>query len=80
MEASYKGDRITSVASEKPDSDRWVVTVDVLSPEPHGAHNARFEGPLEGFASKKEAESWGIKFGKKWIDDGKPALGEGIKS
>ena len=43
MEASYKGDWITSVASETPDSDRWVVAVDVLS-QPHGAHNERFEG------------------------------------
>jgi hypothetical protein len=28
----------------------------------------------ETFASQSEAESWGLQFAKKWIDDGKPNL------
>jgi hypothetical protein len=75
VEMSYHGHRIQAVSREKPDSDRWDVEINVLYPEATGDKNRRFEGPLDGFASKAEAESWGIEAGKKWIDDGKPDLG-----
>ena len=71
---NYHRHRIQSVSREKPDSDRWDVEINVLYPEADGDKNQRFEGPLDGFASKAEAESWGIEVGQKWIDDGKPHL------
>jgi hypothetical protein len=74
MEMNYHGHRIQAVSREKPDSNRWVVEINVLYPEVDVEKNQRFEGPLDGFASKAEAESWGIEIGKKWIDDGKPDL------
>jgi hypothetical protein len=74
MEMNYHGHRIQAVSREKLDINRWVVEVNVLYPEVDVEKNKRFEGPLDGFASKAEAESWGIEMGKKWIDDGKPDL------
>jgi hypothetical protein len=65
---------IQSVSREKPDSDRWIVEINVVYPEADGDKNQRFEGPLDGFPSKAEAESWELEVGRKWIDDGKPVL------
>jgi hypothetical protein len=31
-----------------------------------------FHGPVDGFATQKDSESWGVEFGKKWINDGNP--------
>ncbi len=31
-----------------------------------------FHGPIDGFATQKDSESWGVAFGTKWINDGKP--------
>jgi len=75
METNYNGHWVRSFSRQKPDSDRWVVKVHVLSPEAQGNFtNTEFEGPLEGFASQAEAESWGIQHAQKWIDDEKPDL------
>jgi hypothetical protein len=74
MDMTYKGHRISSFSRQNPDNCRWLVEIDVLWPEAGRDSNQRFEGPLDGFASKADAESWGIEMGKKWIDDGKPDL------
>jgi hypothetical protein len=34
----------------------------------------RFFGPPSGLKSKPDAERWGLKFTRQWIDDGKPEL------
>jgi hypothetical protein len=34
----------------------------------HSVH----ERPADGFATQKDSESWGVEFGRKWINDGKP--------
>lgn len=76
METTYKGHRIQVFSHLKPDSHRWTVETHVLQPEINKELSRRFQGPLEGFASRTEAESWGIQTGKKWIDAGKPDLTE----
>jgi hypothetical protein len=64
MEMNYHGHRIQAVSREKLDSNRWVVEINLLYPQVDVEKNKRFEGPLDGFASKAEAESWGIEIGK----------------
>jgi hypothetical protein len=75
MDTTYKGHWISSFSRQNPDNDRWLVEIDVFSPQAGGGKNQRFEGPLEGFPSQAEAELWGIQVAKKWIDAGKPNSG-----
>ncbi len=74
METNYKRHRISSFSRQNPDNYRWSVEIDVLWSEADRDTNQRFEGPLDGFVSKANAESWGIQHAEKWIDDGKPDL------
>ena len=74
METNYNGHLIRSLGDEKPGTDKWIAKVVVMWPANGQDEIQQFDGPQQGFASKQEAESWGIQFGRKWIDDGKPPL------
>ena len=59
-------------ATAIPNSHNWAATV-LVSWDGEGQRNVHeFHGPADGFATQKDSESWGIEFGRKWINDGKP--------
>ncbi len=72
MIVRHTGHLIETSASEIPNSHNWAASVHV-SWDGDGQRKAhQFHGPVDGFATQKESESWGIAFGRKWITDGKP--------
>lgn len=74
MDINYKRHLIESLSDLSPDGNRWLGKVIVLWEDAGTNRSQPFDGPLEGFSTKSEAESWGIQFGRKWIDDGKPTV------
>jgi hypothetical protein len=73
MKIDYNGHTIESVATELPPDEIWCAKV-IVSWSQERTEVRQFDGPVTGFRGKGEAEAWGIEFGKKWIDDGKPSL------
>jgi hypothetical protein len=72
MEATYKEHLIQAIAPRQSDNARWMLTVIISWMEGEDNKRQRFEGPSEGFATQEAAELWGIDFGKRWINTGKP--------
>jgi hypothetical protein len=66
------GHLIETSAREIPNSHNWAATVFVSWDGEGEFKIPEFHGPADGFATQKDSESWGIAFGKKWINDGKP--------
>ena len=74
MIVRHTGHLIEFCAREIPNSHNWAATV-LVSWDNEGQRNIHeFHGPADGFATQKDSESWGIAFGTKWINDGKPIL------
>ena len=72
MIVRHTGHLIEISAREIPNSYNWAATV-LVSRDNAGQRNIHeFHGPADGFATQKDSESWGIAFGTKWINDGKP--------
>ena len=72
MIVRHTGHLIEISVREIPNSHHWAATVQV-SWDGEGQHKMHeFHGPVDGFATQKDSESWGVAFGKKWITDGKP--------
>jgi hypothetical protein len=74
MDTNYKNHLIKSVASPIPNSDHWTATVSITWSETNQEQLRKFDGPVAGFPSLGEAESWGVQFAKNWIDDGKAPI------
>jgi hypothetical protein len=73
MKLKHKDHTIECISRSIPFSDRWSAKV-IISWSKTGTKIQEFDGPIGGFSSKADAEIWGIDFGKKWIDAGKPPL------
>ena len=53
---------IESSAREIPNSHNWAATV-LVSWDREGQRNVHeFYGPVDGFATQKDSESWGVEF------------------
>jgi len=74
MTDDYKQHLIQATALQFADSKKWAVKVIVSWDEAANGELRQFDGPIAGFDSQGEAESWGMQFGRKWIDQGKPDL------
>jgi hypothetical protein len=74
MDERYKDHLIHTAVTKIPRNNRWAVRVHVSWSEGSRGRIVPFDGPIDGLATESEAESWGIAFGKKWIDGGKPDL------
>ena len=74
MQTNYKEHVIQSMAPRANPYSRWHVKIIVSWIEGPTNQMRQFDGPNAGFATQQEAEVWGIEFGKKWINDGKPDL------
>ena len=55
-----------------PNSHNWAATVLVSWDDDGQRKIHEFHGPVDGFPSRKDGETWGAAFGMKWINDGKP--------
>ena len=65
---------IESSAREIPNSHNWAATV-LVSRDGEGQRNVHeFHGPVDGFATQKDSESWGVEFGRKWLMMGNQIL------
>jgi hypothetical protein len=73
MKTNHKRHRIESLGWQAAGTSVWSAKV-VVSWSKAGAQESRKFRPVATFRSKAEAETYGIEFAKKWIDDGKPAL------
>ena len=74
MEVNYKNHVIDHFGYPMTFSNKWGAKV-IISWEKNGLRKMHsFDGPPKGFSSLLKAESWGLQFRKKWIDDGKPAF------
>jgi len=72
MIISHIGHSIETFARAIPNSHNWAASV-LVSWDAEGQRKPHeFHGPVDGFATQKESESWGVAFGMKWITDGKP--------
>jgi hypothetical protein len=72
MIVSHIGHSIETFARVIPNSHNWAASV-LVSWDAEGQRKVyEFHGPVNGFATQKESESWGVAFGTKWITDGKP--------
>jgi len=72
MIVSHTGHSIETFAKAIPNSHNWAATVSVSCEAEGQLLVHEFHGPVNGFATQKESESWGIAFATKWIADGKP--------
>jgi hypothetical protein len=63
----YGGHRIESLSDQSPDGNKWVARVTV-SWDQRGTIRSQPLAPRDTFDSIAEAEAWGIRFGKRWID------------
>jgi hypothetical protein len=68
------GHIIEATATQNADTSRWNVRVVVSWEQGTDLTFQSVDGPPEGFETDAEAEGWGIAFGEKWIEDGKPSL------
>jgi hypothetical protein len=73
MKINHNDHTIESTGWQVPDTSVWSAKV-VVSWSKTGAKIQEFDGPVADFRSKAEAETYGIEFAKKWIDDGKPSM------
>ncbi len=67
MRRLYASRRIESVGHQTPDSQKWIASVMVSWGE-EGRETFQPLKPEEIFDSVAEAEAWGVRCGKKWID------------
>jgi hypothetical protein len=72
MIVRHTGHLIEISAREIPNSHNWAATVLVSWDGEDQRKIHEFHGPIDGFATQKDSESWGVAFGTKWINDGKP--------
>ena len=73
MKKNHKRHRIESLGWQAAGKSVWSARV-VVSWSQAGTQESRQFGPAANFRSKAEAETYGIEFAKKWINDGKPAI------
>ena len=74
MIANYKNHAIEYFGEPIPFSDKGRGKVRISWNENGTRKISPFDGPIMGFSSLREAESWGLQFGKKWVDDGKRVI------
>jgi hypothetical protein len=74
MKINHNGHTIDSIGWQVPDASVWSAKVVVSWFEAGTEKTSKFDGPVTDFRSKAEAETYGIEFAKKWIDDGKPSV------
>jgi hypothetical protein len=70
----YKDHLIEYFSDRLPSSDKWRGKARISWVENGISNLTLFDGPIIGFSSLLEAESWGLEFGKRWIDEGKPVI------
>ena len=66
MRRLYGGRRIESVVRQTPDK-KWIASV-MVSWGPDGLEKFKPLQPEDAFESIAEAEAWGIRYAKRWID------------
>jgi hypothetical protein len=73
MDEIYKGHVIESLGMPDAGTHRWWPLLTVLCP-PEPNRTRLFKKPIvkKTFRTEISAESEGVAFAKKWIDDGKP--------
>jgi hypothetical protein len=76
MKKNHKRHAIESFGWQIPDTSVWSAKVVVSWSEGGTEKTNKFDGEVANFRSKAEAETYGIEFAKKWIDDGKPSLAD----
>ena len=67
MRRLYANRRIESVGHQTPDRQKWIASV-MVSWGKEGFEQFKPLQPQDTFESIAEAEAWGIRYGKKWID------------
>ena len=70
----YKGHSIGTIPWRLPNSNKWRAKVIVQWDDGHSVRTQHFDSPGNGFGSEEKADLWAIATGRKWIDDGKPAI------
>ena len=68
----YKGYLIKIISIPLPNRSNWGANVLVHWYEGNTKRTQPLDGPASGFESRKEADSWGVQSGRKWIDNGMP--------
>lgn len=72
---AYKSHLIASSPWLDPETKRWTPNVSIICPpEEAGTHLINRPVFKISFASEQQAQSEGVVFAQKWIDDGKPDL------
>ena len=71
MTEEYKGHSITASAWEILDTQQWEPRL-VIIWQQQGAFPVKAPNINKFFSTREKAESEGLSFAKKWIDDGKP--------
>jgi hypothetical protein len=76
MEQNYKGHNITAYASRVAERSGW--KPDVRIRDSSNPDKARFHSLIfaQTYSTEKETEQEGLSTDKKWIDEGKPPLGD----
>jgi hypothetical protein len=74
MEEHYKGHNIVASAWHLTDTDRWEPRVRISWTVLTGKLALATPNILRTFRTQAQAERKALRFAKKWIDDGKPAL------
>jgi hypothetical protein len=73
MEENYKGHHIVASTRHVVTGWRPYVVVTVTEPDKYPIEPLSFK---QTYSTEKEAEARGLAFAKKWIDEGKPPLGD----
>jgi len=74
MFLQYKGHSIGTIPWRLADGNKWRAKVIVQWNEGLSVKTQQFISPLSAFGSEEKADLWAIATGRKWIDDGKPAI------
>lgn len=70
----YKGHSNGTIPWRIPNSNKWQAKEIVQWTEGLTPRTQCFVSPVDGFGSEEKADLWAIAIGRKWIDDGKPAI------
>lgn len=70
----YKGHSIGTIPWRIANGNKWRAKVIVQWTEGGALRTKQFDSPVDGFGSEEKADLWAIATGRKWIEDGKPAI------